>query len=148
MASDDSWAVADIACPECRSTNLVDLGPGPGDPRRHSFVCRDCGGYFPYPPQPTRAAVDPPRPRPPFSPSSEPLPRELEGAGYACLTALKGLSALEGLEVSCRQVLTLLQALQASTGDSTAQRASFNEVCRAVEDWLAAEINGLRFPMP
>ncbi len=145
MASDDKWAVADIACPQCRSTNLVDLGPEPTDQRRHSFVCRDCGDYFPYPPKASRSARDRER-RPPFPPSSEALPEELEGAEYACLTALKGLSAMEGLEVSCRQVVTLLQALQASAGDSPAEHARFNEACRAVQDWLEAEIEELRFP--
>ncbi len=146
MASDDRWAVADISCPQCRSTNLVDLGPEPADQRRHSFVCRDCGDYFPYPPRPSRSAMRKAERRPPFQPSSEPLPEELEGAEYACLTALKGLSAMEGLEVSCRQVVTLLQALQASAGETPAAQARFNEVCRAVQDWLEAETEELRFP--
>jgi hypothetical protein len=145
MASDDRWAVADISCPQCRSTNLVDLGPEPADRRRHSFVCRDCGDYFPYPPKPSRSGRQSER-RPPFPPSSEPLPEELEGAEYACLTALKGLSAVEGLEVSCRQVVTLLQAMQATAVDSAGEQARFNEACRAVQDWLETEIEELRFP--
>jgi hypothetical protein len=46
----DSFAESDIACPQCRSTNLVDLGPD-GDPCRHSLICKECGNYFEYPPK-------------------------------------------------------------------------------------------------
>jgi hypothetical protein len=146
MASDDKWAVADISCPQCRSTNLVDLGPEASDPRRHSFVCRDCGDYFAYPPRPQRGRPHMSEKRPPFAASGERLPEELEGIAYACLTALKGLSPLEGLEISCRQVVTLLQALRAGEGETHSDRARFNEICRSLQDWLEAEIEELRFP--
>jgi hypothetical protein len=46
----DQWAESDISCPQCRSTNLADLGPD-RDPCRHLLICKDCGDYFQYPPR-------------------------------------------------------------------------------------------------
>jgi len=141
MTSDSKWAASDISCGQCRSTDLIDLGPEHADPRCHSFVCRDCGEYFVYPPQRAAVGLGPVR----LHPSSEPLAPHLEQAATAWAAASKHLSPRDSLELACRQVVGVLRSIR-SAAESPAARRAFNEVCHAAEDWLGAEIADLRFP--
>jgi hypothetical protein len=142
MTSDQRWAVSDISCGECGSTNLLDLGAGPADPRRHSFVCKDCGNYFEYPP---RSAHPEPEAAPLLRPSSEALPPDLEAVGLASLAALEDRTAYESLELVCRNLVGILRSVRANAEESASSRAMFNEVCQAVEEWVETELGELRF---
>lgn len=145
MSGDQRWAVSDISCKECGSTNLLDLGAEFSDPRRHSFVCKDCGNYFQYPPRTAGSPVAPDL-APLLRPSSEPLPAELEAAGAASLSALEDRPASESLELVCRNLVSILRSVRGNAEESATSRTIFNEVCHAVEEWLENEISLLRFP--
>ncbi|MFB3817541.1 MAG: hypothetical protein ACE147_07750 [Candidatus Methylomirabilales bacterium] len=142
MTSDSRWAASDIACGQCRSTNLIDLGPEHADPRCHSFVCRDCGEYFVYPPQREAAARNG---TVRLRPAAEPLAPHLQEAAVACAAAVRHLGARDSLELACRRVVDVLRSIRAAA-DTPAAQAAFNEVCRAAEEWLEAEVTELRFP--
>ena len=75
-------------------------------------------------------------------------PPALQARFRQALAALDGLTADEQLEVACQLVVGVLKAARPRFESSQEDRAAYNTLCDAVEEWFRAEIGPLRLARP
>ena len=80
-----------------------------------------------------------------FRPMAEPVPSAFQELALESLTALEGLTGYDQLEITCRQLVSILWAYRGTFAGSQERRGGSDLLCDALMEWLEAEIAPLRF---
>jgi hypothetical protein len=78
-------------------------------------------------------------------PLKDPVSPPLAARGRAILGLLDEVSHAEALDLACRTLVGVLRAARPRFEDSAKDQASYNTLCRQVEQWVKRELKPLRF---